>query len=194
MNDAVGLEDVGDGDIRNAALFVLDGDAVFAVGHDEQLSASDGLEFGGTVASLNGLFEILGGEAAGYYVIRQHFRERVFIFGLEERVHGAGGKFCEGVIRWSEYREWASGLERVDEAGGFHRGDERGVVLGIDGVVDDVLGRVHRRAADHGVFHFLRGRDGSADKGKCRQCENCEELFHFRDFPFPQFVIGLVPG
>ncbi len=194
MNDTVGLEDVGNGDVRNTALFVLDGDAIFAVSHDEKLSAADSLEFGGAVTSLNGFFEILGGETACDNVIGEHFREGVLVFGLEERVHGAGGKFCEGVIRWSEDREWASGFERVHEAGGFDGSDERRVILGIDGVVDDVLGRVHRSAADHGVFHFLRGSDGSAGKGKCRQCENCEELFHFRDFPFPQFVIGLVPG
>ena len=37
-------------------------------------------------------------------------------------------------------------LKRVDQAGGLHRGDQRGVVLRVDGVVDDVLGRDTSRA------------------------------------------------
>ena len=44
VDDAVGLEDVGDGDARNAALFILDGDAVLAIGHDPELATGDSSE------------------------------------------------------------------------------------------------------------------------------------------------------
>jgi hypothetical protein len=39
----------------------------------------------------------------------------------------------------------------VDEVGGLHGGDERGVVGRVDGVVDDVLVREHLLAADHRI-------------------------------------------
>ena len=53
--------------------------------------------------------------------------------------------------------ERARPLERVDEAGRLDRGNERGVVGGIDRVLDDVPGVVHRRAPDHRV----RGQHGA---------------------------------
>ena len=53
----------------------------------------------------------------------------------------------------------------VDQAGGLDRGDQRRVVLRVDGVVDDVLVGVHRRAADHDLRHCRDG-DGGEDRGE----------------------------
>jgi hypothetical protein len=44
------------------------------------------------------------------------------------------------------------------------------VVLGIDGVLDDVLRRIHRRAADHhGLLFGVQGRDDR--RGERKQAE-----------------------
>ena len=63
---------------------------------------------------------------------------------------------------WSGRNGEQAGAERFDGAGSLHRGDERGVIRGIDGVLDDdvlvsSIGAPHRvgRIGDTG-----NGRDG----------------------------------
>src|SRR5204863_6849302 len=64
-----------------------------------------------------------------------------------------------------EDRERARALDRRDEARRLDGGDQRRVVLRVDGVVDDVLARVHRRAADHDL-RKRRDGGGGEDRGE----------------------------
>lgn len=123
VDDAVGLENVGDGDARDAAFFVLDGDAVFAVGHNPEFAAAHRAELRGAVASLNGFLEILRGEAPCDNMIGEDSCEHALVFWFEKRVNRACRKFCESVVRWSEDCEWSGGLERVHKAGSLYGGD-----------------------------------------------------------------------
>jgi hypothetical protein len=66
--------------------------------------------------------------------------------------------------------ERAGAGQRLDEAGGLHCRDQRGMVLRIDGFLDDVLGRIHRGAADFdrhlgGKRRDRRSMAGGSEKG-----------------------------
>jgi hypothetical protein len=108
-------------------------------------------------------------------VVGQHLAQHRLVLGLEQIVDGAGGQRGERGVGRREHRERARALQRRDQVGRLDRGDERRVVLRIDGVVDDVLVRVHRRAADHDLRQ--RGnRDGPDD---CRDGDGDEAVeFH----------------
>jgi hypothetical protein len=110
---------------------------------------------------------------ARHDVIGQHLGQRRFVLGLEQRVDRARGQSGESRVGRREHRERAGALERVDQAGGLDRGDQRRVILRVDGVVDDVLVRIHRRATDHrraavrhrGVAHHRRARRQRGARG-----------------------------
>ena len=69
---------------------------------------------------------------------------------------GAGGQLGKRVVGGGEDGEGTFTLERVDQAGGLHGGDQGGEAAGGDGGVDDVLapsaqaglGRLSRRQED----------------------------------------------
>ena len=96
--------------------------------------------------------DLAGGDAAGDDVIGQDAGQRGLILGLDQRLDGAGGKPGEGGVGRREDGERTLARQRVDQAGGLDRGDQRGVVLRIDRVLDDVLGRIHGGAADHRIL------------------------------------------
>ena len=100
---------------------------------------------------------------AGDDVIGQDLRQRRLVLGLEQAVHRARRQLRERLVGRREDRERTLALERVDEAGRLHRGDERRVVLRVDRVVDDVLRGIHRRAADH-RGHLGRGESIAAER------------------------------
>jgi hypothetical protein len=95
--------------------------------------------------------------------------------GLEQSVHRAGWQLGEGFIGGSEDGERSGTFQGVDQAGRFYRGDERGVVGGVDGVVDDVFGGVHGLSTDDGSFV---GREGRACDGHDAQQQNCRLALH----------------
>ena len=65
------------------------------------------------------LHRLSGGNFAGDDVIGEDGDELLFIFGLEEFVHSAGGKFGEGVVGGSEDGEGAFAFQSVHESRGL---------------------------------------------------------------------------
>ncbi len=107
-----------------------------------------------TVALLDPILEVLGGDLAGDDVVGEDLYEGGLVLRLDEVVDGACGELGEGGIGGSEDGEGASAFEGVDETGSLDGGDEGLVDGGVDRVLDDVLGRVHGGAADGGVGHL----------------------------------------
>src|SRR5262249_57455048 len=83
------------------------------------------------------------------------------VLGVEEIVDGAGRQLAERRVGRREDRERTRALQRVDQAGRLHGCNQRGVVLRVHRVLDDVLRRIHRRAAD------LDGLLGRAERRRC---------------------------
>ena len=81
--------------------------------------------------------------------------------GFRRGLDRSRGKLVEGRVGRREDREGTGALQRIDEARGLHRRDERRVVLGVDRVLDDVLAGIHRGAADH-LGHLGEGRAGQS--------------------------------
>ena len=117
-----------------------------------QLFALHRLERGGAVMARGHGCDLAGGDAAGDDVIGQDAGQRALVLGLDQRLDRAGGQLGEGGIGRREHGERTLARQRVDQAGGLDRGDQRRVILRIDGILDDVLGRIHRGAADHRVL------------------------------------------
>ena len=100
----------------------------------------------------------------------QDLDQLVLVLGLEQRVDRAGRQRVEGRVDRREDGERTGALQRLDQAGGLDGGDQRGVVLRVHGVLDDVLVGIHRRAADHRIVGIGDGRergkrDGAGEQG-----------------------------
>jgi hypothetical protein len=67
-------------------------------------------------------------------------------------------------------------LQRLDQARGLHRGDQRRVILRVDGVLDDVLVGRHRRAAHHRILG--KGNAGEHSRGKSAGSQRSEDFAH----------------
>lgn len=89
----------------------------------------------------------------------QYGRELFVVLGLQQRIYRAGRQLCEGGIGGREDGEWSFALKRFDQAGSLHRGHQGCVILRVHGIVDDVLFRIHRSAADFGVIRQGHGRE-----------------------------------
>ena len=112
--------------------------------------------------------EVGGRIVAGDDVVGEDVGERILHLRLQEIVHRARWKRLEGGVDRGENCEGARAGKRFDEPGSLHRRHQRGVILRIDGILDDVLRGIHRRAADlHGLFgRHLGHRKGSARDGQ----------------------------
>lgn len=151
MDHAIRLVHIGDGDGGGTAFLVGQRDLA-ALGLGDQGAAADGLDAGHAAAVLDHLADRGGIPLAGDDVVGQHGSQRALVLGLEQVVYGAGGQGRKGSIGGGKHGEGAGALEGVDQAGCLDGCDQGGVVLGVDGVVDDVLGGQHGRAAHHHVF------------------------------------------
>src|SRR4030088_2235871 len=106
-------------------------------------------------------------------MISQDFGQGRLVFGLYQGVERAGRQLAEGGVGRRENGERALAFQGLDKAGGLHRRNQRGVVLGVHGVLDDVLRREHGGATDHdgllaGHFafhHFVLRAHGRNDGG-----------------------------
>ena len=99
-------------------------------------------------------------------MIGQHLGQRRLVLGLEQGVDGAGRQGGEGGVGRREDGERARALQRVDQAGGLDRGDQGGVVLRVDGVVDDVLVRQYIGAPPTVTWAMARDGRGGEDEGE----------------------------
>ena len=86
-------------------------------------------------------------------MVGEDFGQRGLVFGLQQRVDRAGRQLAEGLVSGSEHREGAGTFERFDQTGGLHSGHQGSVIGGVQGVFNDVLGRIHFLAADARVVH-----------------------------------------
>ena len=101
-------------------------------------------------------------------VIGQDRRKLTLVLGFQQRLDRARRKLRERLVGRSENREGSRALQSVDETRRLHCRDERRVVLRVHGILNDVLARIHGRAADH-FGHF-----GGSDTGHARgRKENC---------------------
>src|SRR5271154_4368237 len=114
-------------------------------------------------------------------MIGKDLHQGVFVFRLEQRIDRARGQLVERFIRRSEDREGARAAESVDQAPRLDRRNQSCMVLGLDRVLDDVLGGVHGGPANHGVLLSLSGDGGKANGD--REERRCNKLLHL-DFPF----------
>ncbi len=92
----------------------------------------------------------------------QDLGQQILVFGLQQRVHGACGQRGKGRVHRRKYGEGSRALQRVDQTGGLHGGNQGGVIGRVYGVFDDVALFQHRGAADIGV----RGVSGLGDAGQ----------------------------
>ena len=151
VDDAVRLLDVGDGDVGDPARFV--GQRNFAAVHlGLKDAATDGLDRVGAAIVRNHLADGVRHGVGSDHMTGQNLDQLILVLWFEQRVDGAGGQCVEGRVDRCENREGASALQGLDQPGGLDGGDQGRVILGVDGVLDDVLVGVHRRASDHRII------------------------------------------
>lgn len=98
------------------------------------------------------------------HVVLQQLLQLAALRGLEQARHRLLGQLGERGIGGREHRERPGVLERHDVVGRLHRGDQRGVVLGSHGDVDDV-----GRRCGHGRGEAQRGPGGQRQEGEAVQ-------------------------
>ncbi len=169
MDDAVGLADICNADACLSTLCVDDPELAIVERHGERLTLH-GLQ-GGLAAVLAGIGQKLGRTvAARDDVVGQDPGQLCLVFRLDQCIDSACRQLFEGRIGGRENSEGPGPVEGVDQAGCFDRCNQRGVILGIDGVLDDGPGGVHFCPAhDDGVGGENRGAGrneyGEADCG-----------------------------
>ena len=100
----------------------------------------------------------------------QDFDQRRLVLRLQQVLDGARGEHRESFIGRREDSERPCPLKRLHQTGGLDGGNQRRMVFGVDGVLNDVLGRIHRSAADRDglLLHHLCERGGSgAEREGC---------------------------
>jgi peptidase M48-like protein len=153
VDDAIGLIDIRRRDRCGHPLAVLQPE--LAVLHrDPQRVATDRLQLGRALTLVHSRHQRLRIEPAGHHVIGEHRLQHVQVIGPEQHVHCAAGQFLERRIGRGEHRERSRSLERVNKPCRFHGRDERGVILRVHRVLDDVLRGIHGGAADHDCLLF----------------------------------------
>ena len=85
-------------------------------------------------------------------MVGEDFHQCRLIFRFQQVVDGTRGQRGKGFVGWGEDCERPRTFQRVNQAGSFDGDDQGGVVLGVDGVFDDVFRRLHGGSADHGIF------------------------------------------
>lgn len=81
MNYAIRLKNIGNGHGRKIALFVLQNDPV-ALHPGSKRAATDRLERGLAVSSLDFLLQFRGADSARNHVVGQDFDQRIFVLRL----------------------------------------------------------------------------------------------------------------
>ncbi|MNT31857.1 hypothetical protein D3C72_1677120 [compost metagenome] len=165
MDHAVRLADVGLGDGRGSALGVGDGPLAAAGVLDHQLLALDRGQGGGAAALLSLGGDVGGGQASGHDMIGQDFSQGRLLGGLHQTFARGRRDFLEGRVIGREDSEGAGTLQGGGQAGRLNRGDQGRQVRRLGGVGDDVVGRVHGHAADHGLGGDGRHRGGFGGRG-----------------------------
>ena len=92
-------------------------------------------------------FELLAIGQVGSPQLAGHdedFNEGCPALGLYQGIDSASWQLVEGCVGRREYRERTLTLQSFDKAGGLHGSDERGVILRVDGILNNILGREHR--------------------------------------------------
>ena len=72
------------------------------------------------------------------HVVGEDRHELVLVLRLQQRLDRALRQRGEGLVGRGEHGQRAFGLQRLDQAGGLHRGHERVEAAGLDRGVDDV--------------------------------------------------------
>ncbi len=85
------------------------------------------------------LHNIGGHDVARNDVVRENSNEFFLVLWLEQRLESAFRQLFESGVRWCEHCEWAFALQRLDQACGFYRCDQRVEVVRSDGGVNNVL-------------------------------------------------------
>ena len=83
------------------------------------------------------------------------------VLGQQQGVQRLLADHAESLVRRGEYGERAGALQRIDQIGGSHGGDQSGVDRRVHGILDDVLLGEHLRPADHRVRGIRVGQCGS---------------------------------
>ncbi|MNL16216.1 hypothetical protein D3C87_1372480 [compost metagenome] len=85
------------------------------------------------------------------------------VFRLQQSFDCTLRQFGKGLIGRSEDRERSLALKGFYETGSLDGGDQRGVILRVDGILDDVLVFVHCSTADLWIF-------SKGTRSKSRDC------------------------
>ncbi len=148
MNHAVGLHDVRDGDC-SLATFCFHQPQFAVVQHDGQRFALNGFQHHFATVHFRVIHQLLGGVGAGDDVAGQDLRQVCLVFRVDQRIDSPGGQLGEGLIVGGEDGKGAFAVERINQSGSLDRGNERRVILGVDGVFDAGFRRIHGGATDH---------------------------------------------
>ena len=175
LDHTVRLDHVLDRDLGDVALLVLDHQLVAGLG-DRQGLALHRLQGRRAAAVLDHLHEVAGRIAARDNVVGQDLGQHGLVLRLHQSVDRARRQLVEGLVGRREDGEGTRARQGVDEACGLDRGDQGGVVLGIGGVLNDGLARIHGRAAHHRVggrhsTHLAAHLGESDAAGRCGQSE-----------------------
>src|SRR5690606_23029388 len=99
-------------------------------------------------------------------VAGQNGGQRILVFWLEQGVDSASWQGVKRCVDGRQHGERACAGQRLDQAGGLHGGNQRGVVGRVDGVFNDVLVGHHGGAADHRIVLGHSATDsGGGDHG-----------------------------
>jgi hypothetical protein len=105
--------------------------------HDQPVTL-DRLQLGLAAARGNLGIQSLRVQPTGHHVVGEDLGEFRLVFGFEQGLHSAGRQSIERLVGWREHGERAGAFQGFHETRGLDRGNQCGVILGMDRVLDDV--------------------------------------------------------
>ncbi len=134
-----------------------------------QCVSADGLHVVAAAMGLSVFDHVLSTEFSDDDMRGEYLRQLVLVFRLEQALYRAFGQHAERRIRRCENREWPFGIDSVDKADRLHSCNQRSVICGVDGMLNDGFFWRHQCATRHPIARIAHNKSWYRERSSAGQ-------------------------